>query len=95
MCFQASSRKKNPVYNDFIFIDSTARLYTYSITDKTIIFLILSKDMVTALKILQKTSTSMCSALIFMLHKDVVELHDFLHRVEINPICFIVLVALH
>ena len=92
MYFQTSSRNKDPVYDDFIFIDSTARLYTYSITDKTVIFLILSKDMVTALKILQKPSISMCSNLIFMLHNDVVELHDFLHR---NPICFIVLVALH
>ena len=95
MCLQTSSRNKDPVCDDFIFIDSTARLYTYSVTDKTIIFLILSKDMVTALNILQKTSTSMCCNLIFMLHNDVVELHDFLHRLEVNPICFIVLVALH
>ena len=54
MCLQTSSRNKDPVCDDFIFIDCTARLYTYSVTDKTIIFLILSKDMVTALNILQK-----------------------------------------
>ena len=56
---------------------------------------LLSKDMVTALNILQKASTSMCYNLIFMLHNDIVELHDFLHRLEVSPICFIVLVALH
>lgn len=35
MCLQTSSRNKDPVCDDFIFIDSTARLYAYSITDST------------------------------------------------------------
>lgn len=61
----------------------------------TLSLTVLSKDMVTALNILQKASTSMCCNLIFMLHNDIVELHGFLHRLEVYPICFIVLVALH
>lgn len=85
---QTSSRNKDPVCDDFIFIDSTARLYTYSITDST-------QQGHGRFEYITKASTSMCCNLIFMLHNDIVELHDFLHRLEVNPICFIVLVALH